>query len=993
MLSAAETLKLRGQTLIEWAVFDPAWYLRAYPAIRHQLANDDPATLLRHYLDHGQRRGHSPNRFFDEAWHRDTDPGVAAAIRDGTAASAFDLYCRGGYRTRDPHWLFQELAYRVRYPDLTDAIESSEIVNGYDHYLRHGDREHRFGHPLFDAGFYLTRLPPDEQVRAEALGPFQHYLASIDGARTDLQTSPAFDPDWYLGRYPELQDAIALHWRSALHHYLTNDTPIAFDPLPEFSERYYLGHNPDVALAVERGDYRNGYQHFLQYGANELRSPSASIDLRYYAAHRPVKAALKARASTDPFSHYLTTGHALGLAAVEPPEERIAETQAATLFRRRATALLPLYSRRPIDFTCAGHPTISVIMVTHNQLALTLTALGSLRANYPGAIELILVDSGSTDETRQIGQYVHGAKLLPFQINIDDVRACNAALQVVSADRVLLLKNNVELAAGAVANAVARLASDPAIGAVGGKVIRGHGLLQEAGNILWHDGSTSSYLREALPLTPEANFVRDVHFCSSVFLMLHRGWVEKIDGLDGDFTLTHYADADLCVRLAAAGARVVYDPAVVVHRLDADLSDASERESAMAADRQNFVRKHAGFLDKCPAPDPTAAVFARFAEPCRRRVLFIEDLVPLRRIGSGFVRSNDILRAMVSLNYQVSVVPLDDNDADVAAIFGDLPDTIEVMHDRTLSDLALFLAARADYYDIIWIARTHNFGRAHAIIARTYEASARRPSIILDVEAIAALRDSARARLTDGASFDQDKAIEQEFARAASADHIVAVNQQEAAILRQLRLPKISVIGHMRDPTPTPGPFSKRAGMLFVGAIHDTASPNYDSICWFVEQVLPLVEQSLGWETHLTIVGYTADKVALDQFRDHPRLTLRGMIADLVPLYDSHRLFVAPTRYAAGAPYKLYEAASYGLPIVATELLCRQVDWTNGVDLLCADAASPPELAKCIVRLYRDSALWTRLRGNALQRISNENSVDNYVRGVSAVLEGRCYPS
>jgi len=43
--------------------------------------------------------------------------------------------------------------------------------------------------------------------------------------------------------------------------------------------------------------------------------------------------------------------------------------------------------------------------------------------------------------------------------------------------------------------------------------------------------------------------------------------------------------------------------------------------------------------------------------------------------------------------------------------------------------------------------------------------------------------------------------------------------------------------------------------------------------------------------------------VDLARFRDHPRITLRGAVADTVPLYDSHRVFIASTRYAAGVPY------------------------------------------------------------------------------------------
>jgi len=106
-----------------------------------------------------------------------------------------------------------------------------------------------------------------------------------------------------------------------------------------------------------------------------------------------------------------------------------------------------------------------------------------------------------------------------------------------------------------------------------------------------------------------------------------------------------------------------------------------------------------------------------------------------------------------------------------------------------------------------------------------------------------------------------------------------------------------------------------------------------------------------------------------------------------VRLYDSHRLFVAPTRYAAGTPYKLYEAASFGLPIVATDLLRQQTGWENGAELLTADSADPAGFADHIVSLYRDAGLWQRLRDTALQRLRDENGREQYAAAVGAVLE------
>ena len=582
-----------------------------------------------------------------------------------------------------------------------------------------------------------------------------------------------------------------------------------------------------------------------------------------------------------------------------------------------------------------------------------------------------------------------GARLLRFDTNIGFLRGCNAAMQCASAEAVLFLNNDVELAPGAVAAALTRLQSDSAIGAVGGKVIRTHGLLQEAGNIVWCDGVTSGYLRGASPLVPEANFVRDVDFCSAVFLLCRHSSLDAVGGFDEAFAPAYYEDADLCLRIAAAGARVVYDPSVVIHHLEyGSAGSALTSEAAIGRNRQIFFAKHQELLRPRAAADSKTDVFARFACPPRMRVLFIEDLVPLRMLGSGFVRSNDIIRMMASLGCQVTVFPVNDCAFDVAAVLTEMPDTVEVMYDRALIDLQAFLASRQNYYDVIWIARTHNLDRVREAIERVTASADRPPRLILDTEAIVSQRTAMRAALEDQETpFDIDCALQQEFAHAGTCTQVVAVSAQDEATLRDLALPRVSVVGHMRELQPTPRAFTARAGMLFVGALHEMDSPNYDGLCWFVDQVLPLIERALHWETRLTVVGYTGEKVSLDRFRDHQRVTLLGAVAQTQRLYDSHRLFIAPTRYAAGTPYKVYEAASFGLPVVATDLLRRQMGWEDGIDLLAAESTDPAGFAARVVRLYRDAELWQRLRDGALQRLSTENTREHYAAAIRSVLE------
>ncbi|HET8997373.1 MAG TPA: glycosyltransferase, partial [Acetobacteraceae bacterium] len=521
-IPAYERLRLAGETAITWAGFDSEWYLAAYPDVAPQLADRSPATVLAWYLDHGQQRGDSPNIVFDEAWHRQVYPDVAAAIRAGEVMSAFDSYCRGGFRTRSPHWLFDEGYYRRRYPDITDAaLENAELANGYDHFLRHGNLEQRIGHLFFNPGLYCADLEPDGAERARTQGPFLHYLRRIRARAPEPRTTAYFDPAWYLARYKEVAEAIAAGtWMCALQHYLCNDTPTAFDPLPDFSEPYYLTHNHDLAPAIGRGDLRNGYMHFLLFGARELRAPSPAIDLHYYARQEPVRADLEQGLAPDAFWHWLRIGRSKGLNAAQPPEETVTEGQARTLWRRRGQALLPLLARHPLDFTCATAPVVSVVMLLKDEFAQTLLTLAALRASFAGAIELVLIDAGSTDETRHIGRYVRGAQLLPLEMDVDLVAGRNAALYAVTAEYVLMLQTGVELAPGALAAALRRMQAEPSVGAVGGRMIKPHGMLAEAGCIVWHDGTTLSYLRDADPLHPEASFRRSVDFCGSSCLLL-----------------------------------------------------------------------------------------------------------------------------------------------------------------------------------------------------------------------------------------------------------------------------------------------------------------------------------------------------------------------------------------------------------------------------------------------------------------------------------------
>jgi GT2 family glycosyltransferase len=994
-LPAATLLDPASEIKPAWARFDRDWYLRTHAQARDACIGQPPEAALAYYLAIGGRLGHSPSPLFDEPFYLARNVDVAELIRAGNYASGFDHFCRFGHRALSPHWLFDDFLYASLYEDMSlDNLDQHRCYGRYDHWLKSGQRERRMAHLLFDNEFYRARALEAGVAQAEldAAGPYTTFLYRLGTAAPELPSSIYFDPDWYLDHNPAARPEIASGlYNSAIHHYLCSDEPAQLDPVPQFSEQFYRQANPDVVAAIESGFFRSGYQHFIQQGAFELRRPAPDIDLIYYRdMHQRVRDDLNLGDVRDAFAHLRLIGLKENLAH-HPPEAlpTVTEPAAKQAFLLRARNNLALFAHRKLNFAPLGPPVLSVIMVLFNKFELTMLALCSLRDNFAGGIELILVDNDSSDDTRRIEDYVRGAKLLRTAQNFGFLRACNAALPHATAPALLYLNNDTELGHGAIVAALARLASHDKIAAVGGKIIRTHGALQEAGSIVWSDGMTTGYMRDASPLAPEANFVRDVDFCSAVFLLCRTDPVKRLGGFDEAFSPAYYEEVDLCARLIGAGYRVVYDPGVVVHHLEYGSASTSEASMAlMRRGRRTFKLKHAAFLETRPKAAAQNLVLARARNDKRRRVLFLEDTIPIRRLGSGFVRANDCVHAIAAAGYDVTIFPVNGAAHDIMSLHGDFPEDMEVMHDRGLMQLKTFLTERPDHYDLIWISRTHNLERTLPILERCGITDGKIP-IVLDTEAVVAARAAARHRLQGGSEdFDFDAALRAEFALAKkSCRHVTAVNDAEVALLRRAALRKISRLGTIRAPNPTEKTFGARAGLLFVAAIHEQDSPNFDALLWYAREILPgLAAQFAGAPPILHVAGHSAPHIDLSMFAGHSHIRLHGSVGDLRPLYNAARLFIAPTRYAAGTPYKIYETASFGLPSVATDLLATQLAWQPGTDMLVAPADQPEQFAAQIARLYHSESLWQSIRDNALRRLAIENTAAEFNRSVANIL-------
>ncbi|GBQ93377.1 glycosyltransferase [Asaia krungthepensis] len=984
---------MRDERRAKWRQVDEAWYLATYPTAVGEIEANGLRGPLEHYETIGKSFGFSPNPYFDEAWYRQAYPEIYAGICRGELESGFDHYCTKGLTTHSPHWLFSEAYYRTRHgAQLLEALDEGIFENGYDHFLEIGDGSGLSGHWFLDPGVVARHVNDFPVDLSSGTGLFRLIAVEQPGLADHHRVSWYFDPQWYRAQYPEIdRDIEAGRYLSSLHHYLANQTPRQFNPQSSFDEGYYLRINGDVLPSIDNGTFRNGYEHFVRNGASEGRAPAEGINLSLFRDRPQVRAMMEAGRFDSLYACWMEQRVQYGEHSDQPPPD---EDQTRRLFEAEAALQSLITRRRGLDFTCKGDPELSVIMVLHDKYALTIQALASLRANYAGPIQLILVDSASSDETKDIGNVVRGATILRYRYNIGYLDGCNAALAHVKAAALLYLNNDLRLYPHATRNALARLHSSPDIGAVGAKLIRSNMWLQEAGSIIWRDGATYGYRRQDNPAIPEANFVRDVDYCSAAFLMVRSDMARALGGFDPIYRPAYFEDTDFCLRMVRAGKRIVYDPGIVVEHLEFGSSGTSGSMAQMKINHRIFSRQHQDYLRQQLPAHVRNAVLARSHRSSKRKILFIEDRIPLRSLGSGYVRSNDLVWAMSALGLNVTVFPVLPRPASQVELAANFPDDVELMAQSDLGDLDAFIEERAGNYDAIWIGRTHNLLRLLPVLT---EQSRHLPvdSVILDTEVIAAPRTIAKARFHPPKEKlgSLSEMVSQELEAAQYCQRIVVVSEHDAALARDAGYENVSVLGHSVALRPDPQGFDERRDILFVGALHDVDAPNYDSLFWLINDVLPEMEEHLPEDVRITVAGFVHPSVNVSSLRNSKRVNWIGPVDDLTALYVTHRIFVAPTRYAGGLPYKVHEAASYGLPVVATRLLSSQMGWADGVEIVSASSEDPIAFAFAMAELYENRDKWTMIRAGALRAVERDCNPERFRAALGTIIEMSVAPS
>ncbi len=607
-------------------------------------------------------------------------------------------------------------------------------------------------------------------------------------------------------------------------------------------------------------------------------------------------------------------------------------------------------------------PRASVIVPVYNQLHYTLACLRALSdCGDATAFEVIVVDDASSDATARVLPGIPGLRYHRNPVNLGFIGACNAGAELATGEFLVFLNNDTTVSPGWLDALLATFASHPDTGLAGSKLVYPDGRLQEAGGIVFADGSGWNYGRFEDPSHPRFNFVREVDYCSGASIALRRDLFLQLGGFDSHYAPAYYEDTDLAMRIRAAGPKVRYQPAsMVVHH--EGISSGTDLRTGVKAYQ---VSNHAKFLQRWrselarshqPAgSDPEVA-----SERGRQhRVLVMDACTPTPDRDSGSMRMLALMRAM--RDEGCSVVFFAENRAHDGAYTQALQQLgIEVWWSPYIADVPAWLVKHGARFDLV-------VGSRHYVLApalRLLRSHARRAHVVFDTVDLHHLREQREAEVSgDAAQMRQAARTRRiELGLVEQCDTTWVVSSAEQALLA-LELPgaKVDVVSNIHDVHGPGKPWAERSDLMFVGGYRHP--PNVDAAVWMARDIFPRVRARLPGVV-LNLVGAQAppEVVALGEL---PGVRLHGFVPDLTPLLEGVRVGVAPLRYGAGVKGKVNQSLAHGQPMVATLCAVEGMHLVHGADVLVADEAEA--FADAVARLYQDRTLWETLAAGGLE--------------------------
>jgi GT2 family glycosyltransferase/glycosyltransferase involved in cell wall biosynthesis len=605
--------------------------------------------------------------------------------------------------------------------------------------------------------------------------------------------------------------------------------------------------------------------------------------------------------------------------------------------------------------------TVSIIIPVFNQWDYTTKCLEAVKKNTAGIIyEVIIVDDCSTDEAPINLLSDPEVVYLRNTQNEGFIRVCNEGARHAKGDIYLFLNNDTEVQAGWLSAILDIFRNYNDAGIVGSMLLNSDGSLQEAGGIIWNDGSAWNYGRGKDPLDWQYNFVREVDYVSGASLAIKAEVWKQCKGFDERYMPAYCEDSDLCITVRELGYKVYYQPrSVVIHYegITSGKSLVTGVKKYQIINTKKLYEKWQSVLDtKHWYPDPALAHRAKWHGQ-RAMALVVDVKVPEQDIDAGSVRMKNIVLLLVKKGFRVTLFSNSKPNRSYAQYFMDLG--VEVV--GQYQHFEEFIIERALQFDMVWLARPEvSFSKLDTV--RKYMPSVKIVYDNVDLYFVRTLRQSA---IEQNANMEMSANVykAEELYLNRFADLSVVVTDDEKVVLSTLvgNIDPIVIPHILQMPSLQSVPFEERKGIMFLGGYKHT--PNVDAVIWFVKEVFPLIRKTIR-DIVLYVLGSSPPEEIMTLNRDG-EVEVIGWVEDLDPWFSNSRVFVSPLRYGAGVKGKNVQAMSYGLPMVTTTIGAEGMNLTHNKNTLIAD--SPEDFAKAVIKLYQSPKLWREISANSVE--------------------------
>ena len=224
-------------------------------------------------------------------------------------------------------------------------------------------------------------------------------------------------------------------------------------------------------------------------------------------------------------------------------------------------------------------PRVAAVLVVHDGAKWLPSVLATLAGQEYPALDLIVVDNASRDDSPALlARRIHADRLLTLPRNVGFPRAVNAALNhpvAAAADLLLFLHDDLVLEPEAITRLVEALQADSSVAIVGPKLREwsDEGVLSELGMTMDRFGRAEPRVEPGELDQGQHDRTDEVLYVSTAGMLIGRELFRSLGGLDTRFAAFR-DDLDLCWRAWLRGHRVEVVPEAVGYHVGAGLRAA-----------------------------------------------------------------------------------------------------------------------------------------------------------------------------------------------------------------------------------------------------------------------------------------------------------------------------------------------------------------------------------------------------------------------------------